>query len=90
MPGVKNPLRYDATGTLICKGDVVMVPIGSRTVRAVVKYASRGARFVSVMVPVNGNGRKSLVETHVRRADVSPLPWLCRRRKAFITLHEAA
>jgi hypothetical protein len=89
MPA-KHPLRYDATGALICKGDVVMVPIGQRTVRGVVKYASRGKRFVSVLVPVNGNGRKSLVETQVRRADVSPLPWLCRRRKAFITLQEVA
>lgn len=89
MPA-KHPLRYEATGAPIRKGDVVMVPIGQRTVRAVVKYPSRNHRYVAVLVPVNGNGRKSLIETHVRRADVSPLPWLCRRIKPFITTREAA
>lgn len=89
MPG-KHPLCYDATGALICKGDVVTVQVGERTMKGVVRFASRGARFVEVWLPATPLARHRVIATRFRRADVSPLPWMCRRRPPFVIVERAA
>lgn len=90
MPGVKHPLRYDATGALITKGDVVTVPVGARTMKGVVKSASRNGRFVEVWLPATALARHRVAVFAFRRADVSPLPWMARRRKPFLIVERAA
>jgi hypothetical protein len=89
MPA-KHPLRYEATGALIAKGDVVTVPVGNRILKGVVKHASQGARFVEVWLPATPLARHRVVVARFRRVEVSPLPWMNRRRKPFLIVGRAA
>ncbi len=88
MPA-KHPLRYEATGALICKGDVVTVPVGPRTMKGVVKSASRNGRYVEVWLPATPLARHRVTVAAFRRVEVSPLPWMARRRKPFLIVEAA-
>lgn len=84
------PLRYEATNTPICKGDVVAVPVGKGTMRGVVKKVWPAQRHVDVWLPATRLARLRVVMVRYRRADVSPLPWLNRRRAPYLIVEKAA
>lgn len=89
MPA-KHPLRYSATGALIRRGDVVAVSVGARTMKGVIKSASRTGRFVEVYLPATALARHRIAVFAFRRADVTPLPWMAPRRKPFLIVEGAA
>jgi hypothetical protein len=89
MPS-KLPLRYDATGALIRRGDVVTVQVGDRTMKGVVKSAWQHKRYVEVWLPATPLARHRVVAVPFRRADVSPMPWLARRLKPFVIVERMA
>lgn len=78
MPG-RYPLRYDATGALIRRGDVVVVPVGDKAVKGVVKHTSHKTRRVEVWFGQPAVARHQARWRSFRRIEVTPLPWLQRR-----------
>lgn len=78
MPG-RFPLRYDATGALIRRGDVVVVPVGDKPIRGVVKHTSHKTRRVEVWFAQTAVARHQARWRSFPRRAVTPLPWVPRR-----------
>ena len=85
-----TPLRYEATGALIRRGDVVLVPVGARAAKAVVKNAVRKTRKVEVWLPKSRLARHNAVVVRFRRVDVTPQPWLRPCHLPFVLFGGAA